>query len=208
MSAVFTVLRQGGWVMVPIGVASLLAVTIIIDRAIALRRRAVLDPRVLSILDDYSGEGSAEACLNACRACRAPFARVIEDILRTRNLDEAQLLETMNLSGRSQISVLERGLTVLEIIGNTGPLLGLLGTVLGMISMFNAVTLSGLGNPQVLSDGIAKALVTTVGGLCVAIPAVAFHSWYCRKVDDFAAEMQDRATGFIFKLQALRKSGR
>ncbi|MBI5095302.1 MAG: MotA/TolQ/ExbB proton channel family protein [Candidatus Hydrogenedentes bacterium] len=208
MSAALGILRQGGWVMFPIGLASLLAVTIVIERAIALRRRVVIDPRVLGIIEDYSGEASAERCLNACQHLRAPFARVIEDILKTRHLDLSQIMETMNLTGRSQISVLERGLTVLEIIGNTGPLLGLLGTVLGMISMFNAVTLRGLGNPQVLSDGIAKALVTTVGGLCVAIPAVAFHSWYCRRVDDLAAEMQDRATGFIFKMQSLRKSGR
>jgi len=208
MSEVLAILHQGGWVMFPIGIASLLAVTIVIERALALRRASVIDPRVLSIIDSYAGEASAETSLNACQEIPAPFARVIEDIIKTRNLDQGQILETMNLTGRSQVSVLERGLTVLEIIGNTGPLLGLLGTVLGMISMFNAVTLRGLGNPQVLSDGIAKALVTTVGGLCVAIPAVVFHSWYSRRVENFAAEMQDRATGFIFKLQALRKSGR
>lgn len=208
MHEVFTILRQGGWVMFPIVAASVVAVTIVIERGIALRRRSVIDPRVTHILDQYTGEGSAEACLTACRRISAPFARIIEDIIEMRHLDESQILETMNMTGRSQVARLERGLTVLEIIGNTGPLLGLLGTVLGMISMFDAVTLRGLGNPQVLSDGIAKALVTTVGGLCVAIPSVAFHSWYCRRVDDFASEMQDRATGFIFKLNALRKAGR
>ena len=110
----------------------------------------------------------------------------------------------MHAAGRTQVGTLERGLTVLEIITGISPLLGLLGTVLGMVTVFNAITAAGLGNPQVLSGGISKALVTTVAGLTVAIPALACHTWFSRRVDDLAVEMQDRATGFIAKLQSFR----
>ena len=111
----------------------------------------------------------------------------------------------MHATGRSQVGTLERGLTLLEIIANVSPLLRLLGTVLGMVAVFDAITTEGLGNPQVLSEGISKALVTTVAGLCVAIPALACHSWFSRRVDDLATEMQDRATGLVAKLQGLRQ---
>jgi len=197
-------LVQGGWIMLPLLVCSLAAATIIIERCLALRRAAVFDPRALRIVDEYVGERSAEQAIAACRRAEGPFARMVEEILKTRHLDHAHALETMYATGRTQVGVLERGLTVLEIVANVSPLLGLLGTVLGMVTVFNAITAKGIGNPQVLSDGISKALITTVAGLCVAIPALAFHSWLSKRVDDFAAEMQDRATSFIGRIQDVR----
>ncbi len=76
-----------------------------------------------------------------------------------------------------------------------------------MVEVFNAITAAGLGDPQVLSAGISKALVTTIGGLCVAIPALAFYSLFSKRVDDLAAEMQDRATAFLLKLQQFQEEG-
>ena len=116
-----------------------------------------------------------------------------------------QLLETMNSMGRRQLSYLERGLIVLEIIAGVSPLLGLLGTVLGIVTVFGAISMSGVGNPQVLSAGISKALITTVAGLTIAIPALACHGLLSRRADDLAAEMHERATSFIMKLHALQQ---
>ena len=95
---------------------------------------------------------------------------------------------------------------MLEIVASVSPLLGLLGTVLGMVSIFDAISASGAGNPQVLSEGISKALVTTIAGLCVAIPALAAHGWLSRRVDDYAAELQERATGFIIQIMAVERN--
>jgi len=198
-------IRQGGWTMVPLGICSLFGLAIIIERTIALRRSAVIDPKVLRLMDQYSGNTSDEEAIVACRKARGPFARIIEEIIKSRHLDHTQIVEGMHATGRNQINTLERGLTLLEIIAGVSPLLGLLGTVLGMIAVFNAITAQGLGNPQVLSDGISKALVTTVTGLCVAIPAVAGYSWFSRRADDLASEMQERATAFIAKLEGLQR---
>ncbi len=189
--------------MVPLAVCSLAALTIIIERSFALRRFVVIDPHITRLMDQYEGEGHADAAILACRRSNGPFARIIEEVLRARRLDHSQVLETMHSTGRSQLGTLERGLTILEIVAGISPLIGLLGTVLGMVTVFDAITIEGIGNPQVLSDGISKALITTVAGLVVAIPALAMHSWFSRRVEDLAAEMQDRATGFIFKLHAL-----
>ena len=201
----FEMLRAGGWIMFPLAVCSLTGLAIIIERFIALRRQVVIDPIVLQLVSEYSETTSSEKAMALCRRARGPFARLVEEVIRGRRLDHVQALEMMHATGRSQVGTLERGLTLLEIIANVSPLLGLLGTVLGMVAVFDAITTEGLGNPQVLSEGISKALVTTVAGLCVAIPALACHSWFSRRVDDLATEMQDRATGLVAKLQGLRQ---
>ena len=201
----FELIRQGGWTMVPLGICSLLGLAIIIERSVALRRSAIIDPAVVRLMDQYSGNTSDEEAIVACHKARGPFARIIEEIIKSRHLDHTQIIEGMHATGRNQMNTLERGLTLLEIIAGVSPLLGLLGTVLGMIAVFNAITAQGLGNPQVLSEGISKALVTTVTGLCVAIPAVAGYSWFSRRADDLASEMQERATAFIAKLEGLQR---
>lgn len=205
MFGVWATLKQGGWTMVPLAVCSLGGLAIIIERFLALRRDVVMDPRVLKLVEDYDERTSEELAATVCGRARGAFARIIEEILRARYLDRIQLIETMNVTGRTQVGTLERGLTILEIIAGISPLFGLLGTVLGMITVFDAITARGVGNPQVLSGGISKALITTVAGLCVAIPALACHSWFSKRVEDFAVEMQDRATAFIFKLQGTQQ---
>jgi biopolymer transport protein ExbB len=202
MQNVFQMISDGGFIMLPIALCSLIAVAIIIERGLSLRRHRVLDARVLRLVLEYRGEEHAQPGIVTCQRSRGAFARVIEEVIRVRHLDHAQAIESMHAVGRTQVSRLERGLTLLEIVAAVSPLLGLLGTVLGMVTVFNAITSEGLGNPQVLSEGISKALITTVAGLCVAIPALAFHSLFVKRVDDLAAEMQDRATSFIVKLQS------
>lgn len=196
-------LKQGGWPMIPLGLCSLAAVTIVIERFVALRHETVFDKRILALLANYTGEEHAEQAVVICQRVKTPLARIIEEILKARHLDHAETLATMHATGRTQVSTLERGLTLLEIIAGITPLIGLLGTVLGMVTVFNAISTEGIGNPQVLSEGISKALITTVGGLCVAIPALGFHSWLSRRVDEFATEMQDLATMFIARLHGL-----
>ena len=202
MRNMFQMISDGGFIMLPIALCSIIAVAIIIERSMSLRRHRVLDARVLRLLTEYRGEEHAQQAIITCQRSRGAFARIIEEVIRVRHLDHAQAIESMHAVGRTQVGRLERGLTVLEIVAGVSPLLGLLGTVLGMVTVFNAITSQGLGNPQVLSEGISKALITTVAGLCVAIPALAFHSLFTKRVEDLAAEMQDRATSFIVKLQS------
>ncbi len=186
--------------MVFILLCSLAALAIVIERVIALRRHKVIPPEVVKLVHSYSARTDPDKAIEVCRYYGGAFGRIIEELIRVRHLDHAQVMETLHATGRTQLNTLERGLTVLEIIASVSPLLGLLGTVLGMLSVFQAITLHGIGNPQVLSDGIGKALITTIAGLCVAIPSMAFHGWLSRKVDDFATEMQDRATSFVVRL--------
>ena len=196
------VLRQGGWPMIPLAFCSLAAVTIIIERLVALRRGRVLQAGVVDALRSYAGEDSVQPTLDVCVQSGGAFARIIEELLNARHLDHVHVIETVHVTGRREVGRLERGLIVLEIIAGISPLIGLLGTVLGMVTVFDAITAEGIGDPQVLSDGISKALITTVAGLCVAIPSLAFHSYLSNLVETMAIEMEELATGFSARMRA------
>jgi biopolymer transport protein ExbB len=118
-----------------------------------------------------------------------------------KNLGHERQMEGVQAEGRRQLGRLERGLVLLEIIAGISPLIGLLGTVLGMVTVFNAITERGVGNPAVLSDGISKALITTIAGLVVGIPALAFHSWFSRRAEALATEIYDRAVEMLAALE-------
>lgn len=197
-------LRQGGWPMIPLGICSVAGLAIVFERVIGLRRRRVIPKTVVDALDLYQGEASMESTLSVCRNNDSPFARIVEVLIRSRRLDHHQMIEMLHSSGRKEVEKLERGLLVLEIVAGISPLIGLLGTVLGMVTVFDAITAQGLGDAQVLSEGISKALITTVAGLTVAIPALAFHSYFSKQVDSIAIEMQERAVAFVTKLISLQ----
>jgi biopolymer transport protein ExbB len=194
-------LMVGGWPMLVLAACSVVGFAIVVERYLALRRQNVIHDDAIRLVESYGGEGEAAHALAKCQRIPGAFARIVEELIRKRHLEHAQAIETMRAVGRTQVGQLERGLAVLEMVAGVSPLIGLLGTVLGMVTMFSAITAQGTNTPQVISGGISEALITTVGGLAVAIPAVAAHALLSRRVESFAIEMQDRATSFIVHLQ-------
>lgn len=192
--------KQGGWPMIALALCAVAGLTVILERSVALRRARTIPQGIVDLVNVYQGEGSAEAALRACRQSASGLARLIESLILSRRQSAAQLSETMNATGRREVERLERGLMVLEIVAGISPLIGLLGTVLGMVTVFNAISAEGLGNAQILSSGISEALVTTVTGLIVGIPALAFHSYFSKRVESLAIEMQELGTVFAAKL--------
>ena len=192
--------EQGGWPMIPLLVCSLAALAIIIERVFALRRSRVLSPYIVDMIETYQGEGSAQSAAEISRRRGGPLGRIVESMLRARRLDRSHLIETMYAAGRSELVGLERGLIVLEIVAGISPLIGLLGTVLGMVTVFDAISQEGIGDPQVLSEGISQALITTVAGLLVAIPALAFHSLLTKRAEILAIELHEWSTAFLTRI--------
>ncbi len=190
-------LVAGGWTLIVIGLCSVISAAIILERILALRRKRVIAPDVVRALDACHEEDGMDALKDCCHQHHGAFARIVTAVLTMRNYDHDSAVERMRAVGRVEVERLERGLTVLEIIAAATPLLGLLGTVLGMMDVFSVITAEGIGDPQVLAGGISKALITTVAGLSVAIPTLAFHSLFTRRVNGLAAEMQDRATALL-----------
>jgi biopolymer transport protein ExbB len=206
MSDAIALLMQGGWSMIPLAICSIAGLTVVLERLVALRRGKSIPEVIVDLLALYKGEESVESSLDMCRNYDSPFARIVQVLIHARQLDHAQMIELLHSNGRKEVERLERGLLLLEVIAGISPLIGLLGTVLGMVNVFDAITEYGLGDAQVLSDGISKALITTVAGLSVAIPALAFHSFLSKKVDSIAIEMQELSVGFLTKLIRFQKS--
>ena len=176
--------------MAPILLGSVVAAAIVIERAWTLRRRRVVPEGLVQRVAARLGEGAAAlAELDG----RSPLAQVIAagagSAGRGREHMQAAMQEAVDRANHD----LQRYLTTLGIIASVTPLLGLLGTVVGMIEVFSALMLAGAGNAQALAGGIAEALITTAAGLSVAIPALMFHRYFLRRVDDLALEMEQEA---------------
>ena len=176
--------------MAPILLGSVVAAAIVIERAWTLRRPRVVPEGLVQRAAARLGEGAAAL---AEIDGGSPLAQVIAagagSAGRGREHMQAAMREAVDRANHD----LQRYLTTLGIIASVTPLLGLLGTVVGMIEVFSALMLAGAGNAQALAGGIAEALITTAAGLSVAIPALMFHRYFLRRVDDLALEMEQEA---------------
>lgn len=188
--------------MIPLAICSVVGLAIVIERLVALRPAGILRPGIVERIHALRSEEHIQPLLSACAAEGGSLSRIVEQVVNARHDDTLQQVETLNAAGRHEVERMERGLVVLEIVANISPLIGLLGTVLGMVTVFEAITAEGLGDPQVLSEGISKALVTTVAGLCVAIPSLAFHSYLSSRVDSIAVDLHDQATELSSRLRS------
>ena len=188
---------SGGLVVGVILLASILALTVFLVRLFALRRARVV-PRSLSIKvsDLVVREETAEA-MTTCRTDESPLSRVYLAALRQAGKPREVVKEFVQEVGRHEAQLLARGLGVLELVAVVAPLLGLLGTVWGMIDVFRAIEVHGVGNAGALAGGIGTALYTTFAGLLVAIPVRVGHSWLLGVVDTLVMEMEELALELV-----------
>jgi len=135
-----------------------------------------------------------------CERHPGPFSNIIQLGLRYRNLDQAELKELLADQGRQEVSTLERGLGILETIAGIGPLIGLLGTVLGMIRVFTVISDQGVGQSAALAGGISEALVTTVAGLSLGIPALVMYNYFTSRADRLILDMEKYTMLLLMKL--------
>jgi biopolymer transport protein ExbB len=186
--------KAGGWLMAPIVLCSIMALVIMLERGYRLRRGQIVPAGLAHELTTRLDQGRVdEQYLRQIQ-----HASPLGDILATGVLHASGGLEymTMQMQSRasSHIHRLEKNLNLLGTVGNISPLLGLLGTVLGIIESFLAVNAGGMTDPAMLASGISQALITTAAGMVVAIPALAAYRYFQRKVLDIAVEMEEQAT--------------
>ncbi len=186
-------LMKGGWLMVPLLMASVLALAIISERYWALRRSAVAPSRLVEQILGWHRDNRLNNDNIAMLYHSSPLGKMLAAGLVNRNHSREVMKESLEESGRHEVHELERYLSALGSIAAGTPLIGLLGTVIGMIKVFDAITLGGVGDPAVLSTGISEALITTAAGLSVAIPSLIFYRLLKRKVDELVVEMEQAA---------------
>jgi len=193
---VFEIIRAAGWPIWPLIAASVIAVALIIERLASLRRSKVVPPGLLeSIATDLKG-GQPNADMIRRVAAHSPLGRVLAAGLRNVRSSREVMKEAIEEEGRAVTHDLERYLTTLGTIAAAAPLMGLFGTVVGMIEIFGSQTATG-SNPQQLASGISIALYNTGFGLLVAIPALIFHRYFRGRVDDFIVDMEQQAIKLV-----------
>jgi biopolymer transport protein ExbB len=201
MTELYNFLAQGGWLMVPIAVCSVLGVAFFLERLWGLRRDAIMPPALISKLRESIREGEIERAEALCETSDTPFARVIGAGVRRAGQPREVIKEVMAEEGQREVYYMERFVDALGAIAQVTPLMGLLGTVIGMISVFRDVMMQSSGSGQVeaalLAGGIWQALITTAAGLTVAIPVYLAYRYVLSRVDTYAVEIDNFATDAI-----------
>jgi len=198
----FDLIKAGGWLMAPLLACSLVAMVIIIERFLALRRVRVLPERLLQILRGWVERGAINRQEIEALPLDSPLGRIVATGLNYRGGGREILRERLEDTGRHVVHELERFLSPLGTIAAISPLLGLLGTVAGMIKIFQIVAVQGNSNFSLLSVGIAEALLTTAAGLTVAIPSLLFYRYFHARVDGLVVRMEQETLKLIDVLEA------
>ncbi len=203
--SMFELIHAGGWVMLPILACSILATAIVLERAWTLRRARLMPEGLVEDICylDRGGKLTRIAILEIREA--SALGRILAAGLINRYHPREVMKEAINDAGRHVVADLERFLNTLGTIAAIAPLLGLLGTVLGMIDVFNVIIASGVGNAAVLAGGISKALITTAAGLAVGIPTLMFHRFFDSRVGRLALEMEEEALRLVEILEGERE---
>ena len=195
---------RGGIMMYPLILASVLALAIIIERFFALRKNKIIIPDIINVVEHFSSFQDMELAKNICAKYTGPLSTLIKIGLDNTDLERAEIKELIEDQGRQEVRDLERGLTILETIAVIAPLMGLLGTVLGMIKVFSVIKEQGIGQAAALSGGISEALITTVTGLFVGIPVLIFYNYFARKAENFVLDIEKYSIFLIQKISKLK----
>jgi biopolymer transport protein ExbB len=192
----FAIIQAAGWPIWPLLFASVVAVALIIERALSLRSSKIIPPTLLEqVLAVYQRQGLNDDILDKL-AKDSPLGEVLAAGLRNHRSSRYVMREAVEEAGRTVAHELERFLTTLGTIATASPLLGLFGTVIGMIEIFASQSPTGT-NPAQLARGISIALYNTAFGIGIAIPALIFYRHYKNKVDGFVVDMEQQAAKLI-----------
>jgi biopolymer transport protein ExbB len=195
----------GGPIMIPIFLCSIVAVAVVLERAVSLRKSRILRPELIEVIEAVRGPEDIAVIYNRCNILKGPFSAIIKRAISNTHLSREEKVLDIQATGRQEASVLERMLVVLEIITAITPLLGLLGTVLGMSQVFDVIAEVGLGETKAFSSGIAQALRTTIVGLGVAIPSLIAYTSFDKKVDNLILEMEKYSMLLLNKIYSVEK---
>lgn len=186
----FDLISRGGPLMIALLICSIVSLAIIIERLIALRHSRIIRIDLLMEIEIAIKKNDLATALSWSKKVRAPMLNIAEVALINSNRPKNELKASIEEAGRIQIPVLERFLTILQTIAVISPLLGLLGTVTGMIKVFKTIVIEGTGNASILAGGISEALLTTASGLSIAIPTIIFFNLFSKKVENLIVEME------------------
>jgi len=193
-------LEMGGYTMIPLLAASVLLVAIVLERLAMLRRGRVVPASLVRLIEAMGAGDSAEGIGAEAARLDAPLARIIRAGLEHAGDGRASVVLAMTQAGKEEARALEQGLGIIDTIAVAAPLLGLLGTLLGMTKVFFGIQQQVSSSMTAVSPGIAEALLTTIVGLIIAIPSLVFYNYLSRRVDGLVLALEKHASAFVAKL--------
>ena len=199
-SKAWELLKKGGYTMIPLGLCSVIALMVALERLISLRRKNVLPDALVRASDKYWRGGDFRRASSVCERFDSPLARVLRAGLARRHLGIGEMEHAMVGAGQHESTVLSRNLRGLGVIANLAPMLGLFGTVVGMIRAFDVISRAGTGNPSLVAEGISEALLTTAAGLLIGIPALAAYHFFRSRSRRLLFEMESVALALLQNL--------
>lgn len=194
MSELVSTLVNGGPVMIPIALASVVGLAVFLERIVALARSNVVPAGLAEQVRALVVAGDIDGALTQCESSNSALGRLLMVTLQMGGQPRERVKERMEDLGRREGATLERYIPVVGVVASISPLLGLLGTVGGMIATFGAIQDQGLGDVDKLAGGISQALVTTFAGLTVGIPALIANRFLLGRVDALLLELEEAAT--------------
>lgn len=191
------IVQAGGWLMAPILLCSVIAAAICVERLWGLNPGRVAPRHTLANVWGWLKKDELDAKRLKQIRTGSPLGEVLAAVLVNHRRGRGAMKESVEETAGQVLHELERYLTALGTIAAIAPLLGLLGTVIGMIDVFTVIRLEGTGDPNQLAGGISEALITTAAGISVAIPALIFHRMFTRRVDDLVLYMEQEANKLV-----------
>ena len=206
--SLFEIFKQGGFFMVLLLICSVVSIMVMILRGLALRRGVVLPKAIQQEIENMPPGDNTETIVKLARLVRgdeSALARVAQVCLQHLQWPKAENVEAVQTKARHEIVHLESGLFILEIIVGIAPLLGLLGAVSGLVIVFADFSKSAESDSHVIAKGISEALTTTIVGIAVAIPSLIAYSYFTKKVETMAADMETLIADLVAKCYFQKK---
>ena len=202
---VLEIIMSGGWLMIPIIICSVAVIAICIERYWTLNPAKIAPRHLLAQVWSWIKNNQVDATKLRELKQSSMLGQILAAGLSNSRHGREVMKDSIQEAATQVVHELERYISVLGTIANIAPLLGLLGTVIGMIQVFNAIMIQGTGNTEVLAGGISVALVTTAAGLIVAIPAMIFHRFFLRRIDSIVVTMEEEAIKLVDALHSDRR---
>lgn len=194
-------LLRGGPIMIPLGLCSVLAATVAVERLIALRRGKVLPREIVNVIESVESGKDLSVAIKICERNPGVFSSITQAGLERAGEPWQSIRDAIMDAGRQETPRIEKHLVWLETVAAVAPLLGLLGTVLGMIKVFSSISTAGLGDPQILSEGISEAMITTAVGLAIGIPTLVAYNYLAARSESLISEIETLASRLIVRLR-------
>jgi biopolymer transport protein ExbB len=198
LHAVLGFFEKGGPFMVLLVLLSIISLTAMLLRMWRLRESTIIPRQITDAVEDLKPGDTLAELFKEMDAHPSAIARILRTLLNHLNWSKSENLEAVQTTARHEVARMEKGLVVLEIATGAGPLLGLLGTLSGLVAIFAEI--GGSGDPIIVARGISEALNTTIVGLAVAVPSLTAHSYFTRRIEMMAVQMESTAADLLAKL--------